>query len=1260
MLGRILVALGGLLVVVLFAALLAPFFVDWTDFRSDFEDRAGRILGKKVTVNGEVEARILPFPSVTMHDVTVGRDESGQPLVHVARFSMDAELAPFLSGEARIFDMRIEEPKVRLRLMENGTLDWLRGSNPDIPARTVVLESVEISDGDIEFVDEQTGRTRRVEGLQADMRAQSLAGPWTIEGRATLDGEPGAFTISTQQQNEATGAFPIRTRLTPDERPFTLELDGNLIASEGRPSYEGRFTAEWLGDLAEGAPASAKAPPPPKMRGEFSLTNERIRVPSYRLELGDPENPYAVTGEATLDTGKAPEFLLTAEGQQIDVNRIGNGGASGKTGRDPTLSARQRLMGLVARAAQIPIPSVPGRATLRLPAIVAGDTVVRDIQLDLRPDGDGWDVDKAVAILPGRTTIEASGALKIAGELSFNGDLLVASTQPSGLSSWLAGSVDPAIRQLASLGFSARVDLTPEIQRFENLELAVGPAVLKGRIERQSFASARPNLSLDLSGNAIDLEAMRAVYSLVAGETSAESFFAHQIGARLKVDALTMQGVEAHGVDTTFTVGEEGLSLEKLDIADIGGAVVSASGRAGGSLLDYTGNGTVRFKAEDPTAFLGILRAKLPPHPFLDRLARNASWFANTDLAARVSFGEAHGGGLGIRLGGTSNGSRIDLNYQGEEISDLENGRAAKIDMTVENADTSVLFGQTGFEPLPLPVEDNGLLALSIAQPEGDGAADVSLTLTTESTVASASGKVSLLADSFLQGEGRLTVDSSDLSPYLMMNGLQIPDVLDTLAARGEADFRIDGTQVAASDIALDLAGNTVSGELSLDRQQSRPRLEGELALGSLDLRLLSESVLGPVADPASGAMNTQPLGAAAMAGLDGSVKLTATRFSPGALGDISDFGGVLALNDGSISLEDARGTWLGGAVSGRLALANADASGFLQMKLTLENGDLSTVMPKTEGRAAASGRFDLTLVGESVGGSVDALVHSVNGSGSATVRDLEIGAFDLTLLPALRNMLDTDVGEITEGRVKALTETLLAQAPARLGTIEVPFNVTDSVVRVQNLAVKAPTADILADGRFDLRGAGVELSATVTLDAGEEALTGAEPAFRINLIGDAAGPLRDISVTDLTNYLSLRAFERERRRVETLQSNVLEKQRLRREVALYREAAVLREERRLETEKAEQAQAVEEERLRALAAERRRKEAEEERPATPDKGSTGAVAPPVESPAAEQPVAPAEDPRASSTGMPVPEQQRVIRGEPLPPLNFEGLPGVF
>ena len=172
MLGKVLVILGGILVVVLFVALLAPLFIDWTGFRQNFEDQASRIIGKKVTVHGNVDARLLPFPSVTLHDVRVGQEPDGTPLVQVAEFSMDAELAPFLSGEALIFDMRVSEPKVRLRLLKDGTLDWMRGSQSEIPAKSVVLENVHVEGGDVEFIDEQSGRTRRITDLNAEMSAK--------------------------------------------------------------------------------------------------------------------------------------------------------------------------------------------------------------------------------------------------------------------------------------------------------------------------------------------------------------------------------------------------------------------------------------------------------------------------------------------------------------------------------------------------------------------------------------------------------------------------------------------------------------------------------------------------------------------------------------------------------------------------------------------------------------------------------------------------------------------------------------------------------------------------------------------------------------------------------------------------------------------------------------------------------------------------------------------------------------------------------
>ncbi|WP_204317200.1 AsmA family protein, partial [Klebsiella aerogenes] len=68
------------LVLVLTAALVVPYFVDWAGYRSSFEREASALLGRPVTVAGTASARLLPFPSVTFSDVKVG-DPGSAPVM---------------------------------------------------------------------------------------------------------------------------------------------------------------------------------------------------------------------------------------------------------------------------------------------------------------------------------------------------------------------------------------------------------------------------------------------------------------------------------------------------------------------------------------------------------------------------------------------------------------------------------------------------------------------------------------------------------------------------------------------------------------------------------------------------------------------------------------------------------------------------------------------------------------------------------------------------------------------------------------------------------------------------------------------------------------------------------------------------------------------------------------------------------------------------------------------------------------------------
>jgi uncharacterized protein involved in outer membrane biogenesis len=1246
LIGRFLVFLGGVIVVVLFVALLAPLFIDFTDFRKNFEDQASRIIGKKVTVHGSVDARLLPFPSVTLHDVRVGQEQDGTPIVQVEQFSMDAELAPFLSGEALIFDMRVVNPKVRLRLLKDGTLDWTRGSQAEIPAKTVVLENVHVSGGDVQFIDDQSGRSRHITGLNAEMSAKSLAGPWRIDGDAALDGEHGSFSVSSSQPDDK-GVLRVRTRLEPDKHPVSVDLDGELKLVDSKPNYQGLLSAA-IENRGQ-AKSADKNDLPPRVKGRFELTNERIRVSEYRMEIGSPDDPYIITGEATLDTGNTPEFLLIADGQQIDVNRIGNQGAGGKTARDPGLSARQRLNSLIAIVAQVPVPQVPGKASVKLPAIVAGDTTIRDVQLDLEPAGTGWTIDNAVGTLPGRTQVEGKGKLNLQGEPSFNGQVTVASNQPTGLASWLAGSVDPAIRQLRQAGFSANVSLTHELQRFDDLEIAIGPATLKGRLERKAVADQPPTLDVALNGDALDLDALRALTGLFTGQDAGDNVLDHKISAQLKADKFSAFGVEAENVETSFTIADGALAVDKLSVKNFAGAEVTATGRAEGSLLDYKGSGEITFKSADPGPFFTMLREHLPHHPVMDRLARNAAWYTNTALRGVLTLGGDQGDGLALTLAGVSNGSRINLDYRMSDLLALTGKGTTTLEATIENNVTSILFGQAGLDPLPIDADANGRMTLKV-QADGTDPADAALTFATDKTSFTASGKVDVRPDSFMNGQIGVSLESADLDPYLVMNGVALPQAGTGLPVKLQTTAAVDGDKIVFSDLKGHAADNEFAGALTVDRKAEKTTATGNLTLSKADATWLGEAVYGPMTEAATGNLSKAALGLPAFKDIDVNLKLAVKEFWPGWSGAVNSFTSNVAYKGDELQLNDMKGVWDGGQLGGNLLFTNAGGTGFFQTKLSLSDADLAGVVWPRDGAPVANGKFGLSLSTEASGKTMMEIASSLNGSGELRLGDTSVRGLNLAILAPLLSATDPMQDQVNAGKVHPIVETLLNNGEAKLPPMAIPFNVTDGVLRVQNVGVANELAKITGDAQIGLPQERINASLNIALSPGADAVSGSEPALRLDFSGLLASPGRTVDVSDITSFLSLRAFERERRRVERLQASVLEKQRLRREVALYK----FNDAERIKAAAIEAQRKAEEERLRVLAAEAAREKAEADARARAEaeaqlKADAETKA---QAAAAAKAAADAEAARRA--------QQQLL--DPVPPansLNFESVPGL-
>ena len=110
-------------IIALVAALVGPFFIDWNQFRPQFEAEASRVLGAPVRVAGALDARLLPAPSLRLREVQVGgANDLGK--IRADKLDVELSLGSLMRGEVRATELTINGAALDLGLDANGRVDW--------------------------------------------------------------------------------------------------------------------------------------------------------------------------------------------------------------------------------------------------------------------------------------------------------------------------------------------------------------------------------------------------------------------------------------------------------------------------------------------------------------------------------------------------------------------------------------------------------------------------------------------------------------------------------------------------------------------------------------------------------------------------------------------------------------------------------------------------------------------------------------------------------------------------------------------------------------------------------------------------------------------------------------------------------------------------------------------------------------------------------------------------------------------------------
>lgn len=1192
MLARLFVIFGGLFVLALCAALVGPYFIDWSGYKADFEREASAILGRKVSVQGEVTARILPFPSVTFSDVTVGGGAGGNNAMTVETFSMDAELAPLLSGEFLIYDMRLVRPKAIIDVAADGVVDWAIRPSAPFDAKQISIEKLTITEGQVRLRHAASGRDHLLSEINTSVSARSLSGPWRVDGSLRIDGMKTQLSASTGSV-DPTGQMRLRVRAAPERYGFVLESDGNASMDKGRALYSGGFSvveateAPTAKDGEQPKPPAKPVEPGFRLKGKFALNHAKLGVEEFRFESGPLDDPYTADGTAEIDLGTAPHFNITANGAQVRFDEAVGGEKAG----GPGFSIAQRLTALEKVLVELPRPSIPGTVDVDLPAVVAGDTTVRDVKLSAEPGEGGWKLKSMAATLPGRTRLEADGFLRTENTLGFDGQMLLAVGQPSGFAAWVAKDVDEAVRKLPAAGFKAKVRLTREQQTFDAVELILGKAKFTGELDSMLPDDARASVTMKLDGGELDLDGLRAFASLFVTDQGANRFSDADLDLAVKAGPVNFAGLSAETVDTALRLREGVLEIDKLSVGGLAGASLSATGRIKDFPTAPTGNLDASVVSVDLAPLVALAAKQAPDNKLLNGLATRAAAYPGLLADARIDFvASAVDNGdktTGIALSGQGEAGGSDLlaTLSAQAISGALASSQLKLEFSARNEDATSLLALVGLPVLPLGMTGPGELALTAKGAVQNGL-DVTASLKGEEASAGFTGTAAL-RDGIASLKGRATLQAADLEPWLMTSGVSLPG----MGTGTEVELAADAS-LADGTLALDRLDGTVNqgavvGDLKAELGEGTPHLSGSLTLDELDLRPFAEMTLGAAAlESSNGAWPTAAFAPKPIAPFSADLEIIAGTLLAEPLATANDAVLALRVDSQALRLSNIKAKLYGGDLGGLVELKNNDGTAFISGQLKLDGADVTAIPVASE--IGGKGNFSATLSGS--GKSIEGLVASLSGSGTADIDGLVLPGFNPDAFAPLIAKADALGRDINAARVAEFAPDLTGEGSFAADKADIAFTIAGGILRAPPLTLKNPAAMLNADLRADLNDGVVAASGAISYVPGKEELVGSEPAMNFQIDGEPGATVKLFDSAPMAQFLTQRALEKEQARVEAMQAALLEKQRLRRETRYF--AALQAERKRI----AEEARLAEEARIRAEQEAKAKAEAERQK----------------------------------------------------------------
>jgi uncharacterized protein involved in outer membrane biogenesis len=1069
---KLVIILGGVVVVVLGGAVAVPHMIDWNKYKPRIQSAVADFTGYEVNLAGDIDMAVLPFPHVVIENVGVKIPGAGKDIVGLKKAEVSVALMPLFSGEVSVSSVNLVDPVINLVVDKDGRKTWMtekmQASNTSTPAQAnapaqatgggkFALNKMKIENGTLNYTD-ATGKTTTLEQINTTLSADSLSGPFKASGDITYNKQKISAEVKTGRIDDTAKTVSVDAQVK-------LPGDGMLsyagvVGTAGGIDLQGetKISTDNISAMMTAISGDASTLPPVavNIQGIVTAKDTQADIKTLKVGFGDFQALGSI-GIRNLKAQEGPAQMMIdlTSNKSFKLESL-LPGKSVKTvqaapDKDAGVPKSGALKSFLPDNLKLPVP-VDVQGMINLAGVSYKGAEFGVIKIGVDKKGGVIALTEDVGQIPGGGTINGKSTLTYAGGSQGADKSGVVYSDPSLAYSLKMNAKDPA----KLLGAFLPEDSLKSMQ-----QVLKDPIVFDGNGTVRGAKAGVDAGTLTLGQTILNL-----------GSTS---YTLDQTGKN----------------DVALTVSGQNINLDAFMGTQAAAPVVATPAVAGSAPA-----APAKAAALEDT----LKKIDLPVDLAIKADLKNVT-MQGTSYAAVTIDGGLSGNNLSIKTASMQDPQGNVMQVSGG-VKDIHSLTGVDVTLSGKTADANAFLKSLKVDPAKLPKDIGPLdLAVSLTGDKPD-----SLSFNAKAKVfdgdASANG-ILLRALSDKPAVDKLAVSINNPNFEKLFQKFS-PDYKAGVGMNKSmnvtANVNLTGDGYDISALTATLGSMTMTGSVKAKTGGAKPDITATFNAGTVPLDvLLGKDKTTPASSPGTSKViassggsgerwSRDPIDASALNNFDLDLKLNAKSIQYNAW-DLSNTVLAVTVKDGTLNIAQMDAGVYGGTMSLTSTIKTGAKKGdalTFETKSDFKNVGLEALAQSFGGGTKlvkARGNVSLSLNAKSSGTSPATLVGGLNGSGQLDGKSVVLQGFDLAAMS--RSLVST--GKVVDN-ITGLATASFSGGETAFDKIDGPFTIASGNVTFDKFLMTGPTATITNKGSISLPRWYIDMVSSIDLVEPEDA----------------------------------------------------------------------------------------------------------------------------------------------------------------------------